>query len=339
MSAAETIDDIIGGLHASLGLRHKQDIASVVARLGIGGDSVIAVGDDCAAIPDPSGNGYLLLAIEGFQSGFVSQDPWFAGWCGIMVNLSDIAAMGGRPLAVVDALWSRGGEDSDQMIAGLRAASAIYQVPVVGGHSNLRHTSEQLAVAVLGRAQRLLTSFDAQAGDVLVLAIDLRGEYRAPFLNWNCATGTPPERLRADLELLPQLAESGLCRAAKDISQAGILGTTMMLLECSGVGADIDLAAIPRPHDVDDRHWLLSTFPSFGFVLAVSADCVDVVLRRFSERDIACAAIGHCTSQPELRLCDGDTSRVAWRFDEAAVTGCAPQAASHTPHNPRNDHA
>ncbi|WP_423251192.1 AIR synthase related protein [Klebsiella pneumoniae] len=60
-------------------------------------------GDDCALIPD--GSGYKLLAIEGFINRFVAEDPWFAGWCGVMVNLSDIAAMGGRPLAVVNALW------------------------------------------------------------------------------------------------------------------------------------------------------------------------------------------------------------------------------------------
>ena len=38
------------------------------------------------------------------------------------------------------------------------------------------------------------------------------------------------ERLRADLALLPELAEAGLCRAAKDISMAGVLGTALMLV-------------------------------------------------------------------------------------------------------------
>ena len=55
------------------------------------------------------------------------------------------------------------------------------------------------------------------------------------------------ERLRGDLELLPQLAEDGLCDAAKDISMAGTLGTALMLLECSQVGARIDLDAHSAP--------------------------------------------------------------------------------------------
>ncbi|MFH7168792.1 AIR synthase related protein, partial [Klebsiella pneumoniae] len=77
---------------------------AVVGRLGIGrlGARGLAVpaGDDCAAIPD--GDGHLLLAIEGFLDGFVAADPYFAGFCGVMVNVSDIAAMGGTPVAVVD---------------------------------------------------------------------------------------------------------------------------------------------------------------------------------------------------------------------------------------------
>ena len=88
----------------SLGLRAKAEIGIVAARLGLTG-SAVPVGDDCAAIPD--GDGHLLFAIEGFINAFVAADPWFAGWCGVMVNVSDIAAMGGWPIAVVDAIWAQ----------------------------------------------------------------------------------------------------------------------------------------------------------------------------------------------------------------------------------------
>jgi selenophosphate synthetase-related protein len=62
--------------------------------------------------------------------------PWFAGYCGVMVNVSDIYAMGGRPLAVVDALWSAGAETARPLLEGLAEASRRYGVPIVGGHSN-----------------------------------------------------------------------------------------------------------------------------------------------------------------------------------------------------------
>ena len=184
-----------------LGLRAKAEIGIVAARLGLVG-SAVPVGDDCAAIPD--GDGHLLFAIEGFINAFVAADPWFAGWCGVMVNVSDIAAMGGWPIAVVDAIWAQDETAAAAILDGMKAASETYGTPIVGGHSNLHTAQSQLAIAVLGRAgKRLLTSFDARPGDVLVAAIDHRGAYREPFDNWQAALSAPAERLRGDLALLP----------------------------------------------------------------------------------------------------------------------------------------
>ena len=165
-----TLEAIADMLREAKGLVHKSDIAPILARLGIGASNPIAVGDDCAAIPD--GDGFLLLAIEGFVPEFVTADPHFAGYCGVMVNLSDVAAMGGRPIAVVDALWSAGDAQAAPMLAGLAEASSRYGVPVVGGHTNTRAGTNLLSVAVLGRAKKLLTSFDAQPGDSIIAAIE-----------------------------------------------------------------------------------------------------------------------------------------------------------------------
>src|SRR5580692_6388094 len=186
MLGSVALDKIAAALRASRGVAAKRDIAAVVARLGVSGEIVVPVGDDCAAIPD--GDGFLLLAIEGFMNEFVAGDPWFAGWCGVMVNVSDVAAMGGRPIAVVDA----SGADAEPMLTGMREASLAFGVPVVGGHTNTRTDRSQLSVAILGRTNRLLTSFDAKPGDRLVAAIDLRGRYREPFSNWEAATDAPP---------------------------------------------------------------------------------------------------------------------------------------------------
>src|SRR5689334_11055275 len=106
MGAAIDLDAIAAELAALPGLAAKADIAAVATRLGIAAGDPVQVGDDCAAIP--AGDGWTLFAIEGFINAFVAADPWFAGWCGVMVNLSDVAAMGGRPIAVVDALWANG---------------------------------------------------------------------------------------------------------------------------------------------------------------------------------------------------------------------------------------
>lgn len=315
-------------LQGTRGLAHKHDIAAVIAQLGLdaSAQAPVPVGDDCAAIAD--GDGWLLLAIEGFMNEFVAAEPYFAGWCGVMVNVSDIYAMGGRPIAVVDALWGASATSGDTVLAGLAAAAKCYGVPVVGGHSNLRAGRDQLAVAILGRATRLLTSFDAQPGQVLIAAIDLRGSYRAHFSNWDAASTAPGVRLRGDLELLPAIAEDGLSAAGKDISQAGILGTLLMLLECSGVGATVNLDAIPRPTDVDLQRWWLHTFPSFGYWLSVAPHAVPAVLERFSARGITAAMVGVCEPHQQLHLRAGGRSALAWDGTRQTLMGCGRERAS-----------
>ncbi|MFM0521880.1 MULTISPECIES: sll0787 family AIR synthase-like protein [Caballeronia] len=303
---------LVERLRESRGFRHKSDISHVLSRLPSNAQSV-AIGDDCAAIPD--GDGYLLFAIEGMVSDFVHSMPWFAGYSGVMVNVSDIYAMGGRPLAVVDALWSGSADAASDVLAGMAAASKVYGVPVVGGHSNVRSDGAQLAVAIVGRARKLLTSFDARPGDALVMAVDLRGRFEEPYPFWNASVGSPEGRARADFELLPALAEDGLCEAAKDISMAGALGTALMLLECSEAGARIDLDALPRPADVDIERWL-TAFPSFGFVLSVRREHVGEVLARFAGRDLASAVIGEVDDSRDVVVTRGDETALLWNFRE-----------------------
>jgi uncharacterized protein len=266
----------------------------------------LRVGDDCAAIPE--GDGFLLFAAEGMLESFVTDDPWFAGYCAVMVNLSDIAAMGGRSLAVVDVLWTPSLPASRVIWEGMAAASRAYGVPIVGGHTTVTGTgSSFLAAAVLGKAQKLITSFDAQPNDDLLMAVDLRGNYRSEKPFWNASVGAPGQRLQDNLGLLPIIAEQGWCRAGKDISNGGVIGTLNMLLECSNVGAELWLDRLPRPENVTLERWLIS-FPSFGYLLSVAREDSSKTMALFKECGIACVAVGQMTASQSLVLSYGSAS-------------------------------
>ncbi|WP_108261220.1 sll0787 family AIR synthase-like protein [Mangrovicoccus ximenensis] len=273
----------------------------------------------CRRCPDaaalPNGAGWDLLAGEGFIPGFVADNPWFAGWCGVMVNLSDIAAMGGRATAVLDQIWAPSAEAARPLMDGLRDAAEAYGVPLAGGHTNFGAPALGLAVSVLGKAERLITSFDAQPGDLLIAAADPRGRY-VNFDNFCAALDAPHSRLRADLALLPELAEAGLVRAGKDVSQGGIIGTALMLAECSGVAIEIDLAALAPPPGIDPERWLRS-FPSFGYLLAVAPQHANAVCARFAARGLDANAIGRVLAGSSVTLADGDDRALFW--DHAAT--------------------
>lgn len=318
MTLATGITALAERLRKSRALAAKNAIAAIAEQLDLNRVCVATVGDDCAAIPD--GDGYLLFAIEGFLNDFVASDPWFAGWCGIMVNLADIAAMGGRPIAVVDCVQASSTNAADPILIGMKAASETFGVPIVGGHTCTRNQDGQLSVAILGRAKKLLTSFDAVPGDHLIVAIDLRGRYREPHSNWEAATDAPPQRLRDCFELLPTIAETGLSKAAKDISQAGIVGTAMMLAECSRVGISIDLDKLPKPPGVTLERWL-QTFPSFGFILSVSPQNVDRVISLFTAHGVTAADAGAITSGRAVEIVDGESREIVWDFATSPLLG------------------
>jgi AIR synthase-related protein len=325
-----TLGSLTRALCARPELGYKRDIQlaarafgretrSALGREGATGSApaTITNGDDTAALPDEGG--YVLFAAEGMRAEFVAADPWFAGFCSVLTNVNDVAAMGGRPWAVVDVLFHGSGEN-ERVFEGMAAASATYGVPIVGGHTTRVAGASLLAAAVVGRARRLLPSSGARPGQALVAAISLNGSFRGPGGNFNAATTAPPAILRAQLALLPELAEAGLVAAAKDISMAGLCGTVLMMIEASGCGARIDLERVPAPGAVDPLRWL-TAFPSFGFVLAVDRPDVSAVCARFDAVGVACAPIGEITGGRCLELRARDEHEVYWDLGAAPFTG------------------
>lgn len=311
------LTELLEQVRTYAGLHQKTEIQLVQRHLAEGFPPPFPNGDDAAILP--AGDHFDLLAGEGFMDEFVSSDPWFAGWCGVMVNISDIAAMGGHPVAIVNALWGADDPATADILRGMAAASRAYQVPIVGGHTNLRSAQPHLAVSILGRAKRVLNAFAAQSGQTLIAAIDLRGHYHPPYRNWNAATDAPPERLRDDIALLPSIAEREWATAAKDISQAGLLGTCVMLLESAQLGADIQLDAIPKPAAVEWFEWL-TTFPSFGYLLTADAQQVASILDLFQQRDIAAAAIGTLNSSGLCQVHHQKNSATFWNIHSTPLT-------------------
>ena len=286
----------------------KLPISFSCSQLGLSKKSFGFPGDDAAAIPD--GNSWKLIAMEGFMNEFVETEPWFAGWCSVMVNLSDIIAMGGRGLAMTNAIWAPDKVYAEKILGGMREASETYNIPIVGGHTNLKTDRPQLAATILGRADVLITSFDAVPGQALVVISDQRGSYVGESKNFASFIGVNPKRLQKDNEILPALAEKKLISSGKDISQGGIIGTSIMLAESSGVGIEIDPLALKCP-DNNLEKWM-TAFPSFGFLLSVNEENLSEVLSAFQNRSIDARRVGRITEGTTVNLVENDNRHLVW---------------------------
>jgi uncharacterized protein len=281
------LSDVVRGFRGHPGLLGKARIGMVTEVLGPT-DWERGPGDDTAVLPR-DGGGHALVAGEAIWPPFLERDPFGAGIAAVLANVNDVAAMGGRPEAVVDTVVAD--EASARLVLeGLRFAADLYRVPLVGGHLTVRPGPPAVSAFILGRARRPLRAVAAAPGQALLLAACLEGRMREdfPFFTSIDERGAA---LAGDVRLLAELAEEGHCLAAKDVSMAGILGSLAMLLEPTRCGVLVDLDRLPRPSGVSLTAWT-GAFPAFGFLLCVPVPDVAACRAAFASRGLACEQIG-----------------------------------------------
>ena len=299
------------------GVKRKHAIGEMVNSLKIDAPHVVASFGEDAAVIEHHGEA-LLLAADGIWSRLMEADPYWAGYCSVLVNIHDIAAMGGRPLAMVDVFSiPKESHIQEQVVKGMHDASSQFGVPIVGGHLHPDAPYSVIDVSILGcsRLDSVIYSHTAQVGDRVLAAIDLTGRvHPSCMLNWDSVTMKSAGAVRAQVALLEQIGREHLVTAGKDISNPGIIGTLGMLLEVSGKGAVIDLGLIPRPdlaaHNMTFEQWV-RMYPGMGFVLTAKEANVPELIRLFGSVGMVAKAIGTVDTTQELRICyQGDETQV-----------------------------
>ena len=218
------------------------------------------IGDDGAPVPGSD----LVAACDAIVPSMVERDPEWAGWCAVLVNLNDLAAMGATPVGLLDALGTRDASFAARVIGGLRRACDAYDVPVLGGHTQLG-VPAALSVTALGRTAHPVPGGGGRPGHRVRLTADLGGGWRPNYhgRQWDSTTSRRTPELRAMLGAVAAASPA----AAKDVSMAGIAGTLGMLAEASGCGAILDVARVPRPAGAMVGDWL-TCFPGFAMLTA-----------------------------------------------------------------------
>jgi AIR synthase-related protein len=202
----------------------------------------------------------------------VERDPEWAGWCGVLVNVNDLAAMGARPVGLLDALGARDASFAHRVLAGVRAAADAYGVPVLGGHTQLE-VPASLAITALGTTRDPVPAGGGRVGHTVRLTADPGGRWRPGYTGrqWDSTSHRSRAELRAMVGAIGPDAVAAhpgtRPAAAKDVSMAGLVGTLGMLAEAGGTGAVLDVAAVPRPEGAGLADWL-TCFPGFALLTA-----------------------------------------------------------------------
>jgi uncharacterized protein len=323
---AVDLPGLIERIRTSPGVRGKAAIG-MVSEIFQNADWLAGPGDDGAVVR--AGDASLVVGGEAILPSFVAADPYGAGIAAVTTNLNDLAAMGARPLALVDTVAGPAGV-ARQVLEGMRWAAGLYRVPVVGGHLTITDGPPALSAFGLGQADRPLSARSAAPGLTLVAACCLDGQMRGdyPFFPSFDERGG---RLADDVRLLAELASRGVVTAAKDVSMAGLVGSLAMLLECNRLGVLLDLDRVPVPAGVTLERWV-ACFPCYAFLLCVPPAREAECLRAFAERGLAAAPVGTLDGTGALRVSCGGQVATAFDLNRESITNLGrPAAAAVSP--------
>lgn len=218
---------------------------------------ILGVGDDCALLPVSPAHQLAVttdLLIEGCHF-FSDVDPYTLGHKALAVNVSDLAAMGARPLGCVLSLSLPTADDEwlARFASGFRSFAERVGCPLVGGDTTRSPKHIVVSVTAMGEVpvDAALARSAARAGD----DIWVTGSLGAPQLALSLLQGRAPEHIDLLEGLRPFLekpmppvafgvALSGLAHAAIDISD-GLLQDLGHILRASGCAADIYYPQLP----------------------------------------------------------------------------------------------
>ncbi len=249
------------------------------------------IGDDCAVLKNRCDENYTLLTtdmlVEGDHFDRDWQDPWQIGWKSIIVNISDIAAMGGLPRwGLISIAFPEDTTVSftEELFRGMVSASDKHGLKLVGGDTT-HGDSLIINIALIGEVEEenLCMRRDAETGDLICVSGDLGKSWAGLELFRSGKKGyteyylKPECRLELGRELAPYV------NAMIDVSD-GLASEVIHISEESGVGAEIEKSKVPiseRTKETgellgkDPLKWALSGGEDFELVFTIPPDRLD----------------------------------------------------------------
>lgn len=201
----------------------------------------VGPGDDCAALTGPDGAGWLVttdMLLDGVHFLLDRTAPRRVGRKAMAVNLSDIAAMAGRPVAAVVSVGLPRpcpANLAEELFLGMRECAEEFQTTIIGGDTNSWEGRLTLSVTLLGEPGPggIVLRSGARPGDFLLTTGPLGGSLLGKHLDFI-------PRVREGL----LLAELAPLRAMMDISD-GLAADANHLAEESGCGIVLFKENIP----------------------------------------------------------------------------------------------
>lgn len=251
-----------------------------------------AIGDDCTCIGIGGGESLVIstdMLVENVHFLRDASSPYELGCKSLLVNLSDVAAMGARPAASLLSLSlprDATGAWAEEFMRGYHDISKRWGVALVGGDTTSSEGGIAVNVVALGRCptEYIKRRSDAVPGDAICVtgrlgasAAGLR-DILAGMADTDYARCHRLGRARVDEGAW--LGGRAEVHAMMDISD-GIASDLRHIMECSGVGAEVHTECIPTDVDVETA---VCGGEDYELMLTVDAGCSDKLREDYNAR-------------------------------------------------------
>lgn len=253
-------------------------------------------GDDAAFL-----RGGLVLstdmAVEGVHFRLDWITPEQAGFRAGAAALSDLAAMGARPEALLVSLAVRGEPAlAEELQQGVRTAGDRVGVAIIGGDVSRSPGPAVIDVVAVGRARTVVTRGGAEVGQGVWVSGSLGGAAAAvaAWLSGSKADSRARERFVAPPNRVPlgmALSAAGLARAMIDVSD-GLVADARRVADASGVVIRIDADTVPVDGGVGDLNLALGGGEDYELMFTAPAGAASRIRALGQEMAVALTRIG-----------------------------------------------
>jgi uncharacterized protein len=283
------------------------------------------IGEDAAALIFPWGTKLVLIATDMISADFVAKAPFSAGYSAIVVCVDDIYACGGKPLTAAIDMQASTAERLQDVIKGAKRAAEQFGISITRGHTSLKPGCDAVASTAIGWIDRAnyISAGGALPGDALAIIWDPDGKRSPNGPYWDTITFKSSDDVLHKRGVMNLLARKKLLNASKDISDAGLFGTTFLMANYSRIGCEIAVDALKNAFHVstyDDLAWFSTAYLTTGFIVALDSNNMDVAAEMVANAGLEMKAVGHVILGSQMLLIDEDGgARVLFDWQQTPV--------------------
>jgi selenophosphate synthetase-related protein len=263
------------------------------------------IGEDSAAIICK--DRYILVTTDRIRTEFIENFPYGAGFSSILVSIDDIYACGGVPLAVSIILSYIDKAKGLEILKGVCDGTKKFNVPIIRGHTNPYGKCYELSSTMIGEIKKkdYISAGNAKIDDCIILSVDFNGKVgKASKYYFDTTTFKTSEEVLKKRKAMNIIAKKHLANASKDVSNGGIFGTILQMINYSGVGASVNINNIQIPPLLKEINYSLEMYSQMylttSFVITAPFSNCEKIIKIFKEQGLEANVIGKIIKQENL---------------------------------------